>query len=66
MRKKLKYRVSWAGWDEDPDKYSPENFRNAPLVLKKFHKKYPDLPGPPKNLEYWLKYAEEDVIAERR
>jgi len=66
VRGKLKYRVSWAGWDEDPDEYSPENFRNAPLALKKFHEEYPDLPGPPKNLGYWLKCAEEDVIAESR
>lgn len=62
----LRYRVKWRGLDTDLDEYSPEDLKNSPLALKAFHDEYPALPGPPKNLRYWLDCALEDKVAEDR
>ena len=66
VRKKLKYRVKWVGLDEDPEEYLAEDLRNAPKALQAFHEQYPDLPGPPRNLQYWLQCMEDDTFAESR
>lgn len=62
----LRYRVKWRGFDTDIDEYSPTDLKNSPLALKAFHNEYPDLPGPPKNLNYWLECALEDKVPEDR
>jgi transposase InsO family protein len=60
-RGKLKYRVRWKGWDEDPDWYPASALSNSPLALRAFHEKNPTRPGPPANLQYWLDCAAKDV-----
>jgi hypothetical protein len=66
FRNKLKYRVKWVNQDNDPAEYLAENLCNAPMALRDFHDLYPTLPGPPANLDYWLKCAEQDEFPERR
>jgi hypothetical protein len=46
--------------------YSPEGLRNAASALRDFHERYPKHPGPPKNLQYWLRCAEKDIQPEAR
>ena len=60
-RNVLKYRVSWVGYDEDPEWYPASDFKYAPHKLRDFHLAYPDLPGPPRKLENWIKCWEEGV-----
>jgi transposase InsO family protein len=66
VRKQLRYRVQWVGFDIDPDEYLPEDLKHAPNVLQDFHKEYPSKPGPPRNLEYWLECAQRDVSPKKR
>jgi hypothetical protein len=61
---KLKYRVKWLGFDDDLDEYPASNFKHAPQALKDFHDKYPELPGPPRNLDYWIQTALADEPSE--
>ena len=63
---KLKYRVKWLGFDDDLDEYPASNFKHAPQALKDFHDKYPELPGPPRNLDYWIQTALADEQSEDR
>ena len=66
VRKQLRYRVQWVGFDIDPDEYLPVDLNHAPEALRDFHAQYPDLPGPPKNLAYWLECAEKDIWPKKR
>jgi hypothetical protein len=63
---KLKYRIKWKGWDEDPDWYPASSISNSPLALQDFHAKNPDRPGPPANLKYWLRCANDDIFPDPR
>ncbi|OQD77732.1 hypothetical protein PENDEC_c002G06014 [Penicillium decumbens] len=58
--RKLQYKVKWLGHDKDDTWYYAADFKNAPLKLFDFHRRYPDSPGPPKNLQTWLAAAEND------
>jgi hypothetical protein len=62
----LRYKVKWQGLDDDPAEYSPKDLRHAPLALRTFYERYPRQPGPPKNLQYWIRCAEDDVQPECR
>lgn len=53
-RRQLQYQVSWVGYDPDPEWYPAINFRNSPHKLREFHAEYPQLPGPPRELDGWL------------
>ena len=64
--RKLKYRVKWKGFDDDPDEYFAADLRNAPLALQQFHYDYPDQPGPLSNLQYWLDCVQKDINVEDR
>jgi hypothetical protein len=66
VRNELKYRVKWVNQDNDPAEYLAENLCNAPMALRDYHELYPKLPGPPANLDYWLKCAEQDEYPKRR
>jgi hypothetical protein len=57
----LCYKVKWQGLDDDPVEYSPKDLRHAPLALRIFYKRYPRRPGPPKNLQYWIRCTEDNV-----
>lgn len=59
-RARLYYRVKWVGHDDDPTWYPARDFRNAPLKIRDFHARYPELPGPPKRLGDWIQAAEDD------
>ena len=61
---KLKYRVKQKGFDNDLNKYFIADLQNTPLALKEFHYNYPDEPGPPRNLQYWLDCAEKEIDVE--
>jgi hypothetical protein len=64
-RGKLQYRVRWVGYDEpDPQWYPASNFKNSPQLLRNLHNRYPELPGPPRNLDRWEEAAEKDDFAE--
>jgi hypothetical protein len=54
VRKTLKYRVSWKGYDPDPTWYPAWNFIGSPHKLQEFHNRYPNEPGPPKYLDEWM------------
>jgi transposase InsO family protein len=60
---KLKYKVKWEGADEDPAEYPAGNFKYSPHKLRDFHLAHPELPGPPENLNKWLKAWEEGLDA---
>jgi hypothetical protein len=64
IRGKLFYRVEWTGHDTDLNWYPAQNFKNSPEKIRDFHHEYPELPGPPKRLEEWLKAAENDEFLE--
>jgi hypothetical protein len=59
-RRMLQYRASWVGFDDDPDWYDAESFKGSPHRLRDFHRDNPTRPGPPRNLDLWLKHWEED------
>lgn len=61
LRRKLQYRAAWVGADEDPDWYFASDFKYSPQLLKRFHLANPTLPGPPANLEKWLKAYNEGI-----
>ena len=52
--KTLKYRAHWKGYDPDPNWYPAWNFVGSPQMLKEFHDRYPDQPGPPRYLDEWF------------
>jgi hypothetical protein len=52
---KLRYRVKWKGFDEDPKWYPARNFKGSPNKIQEFHDAYPEAIGPPKRLEAWIK-----------
>src|SRR5271156_2516297 len=54
VRKSLQYRVSWKGYDPDPNWYPAWNFVGCPQKLREFHDNYPNQPGPPKYLDEWF------------
>lgn len=58
-RKTLKYQASWVGHDPDSQWYPASNFMGSPHKLREFHVRYPDKPGPPRNLSEWIKAWEE-------
>ena len=66
LRGKLRYRVNWKGCDPDPDWYLASSLSNSPIALQDFHQAYPDRPGPPRNLAYWLECAQKDLFPELR
>ena len=66
VRNKLRYQIKWKGWDNDPEWYPASVLSNSPLVLRTFHQTNPLLPGPPQNLQYWLKCAQDDVFPQPR
>ena len=54
-RNRLKYRASWVGFDEDPEWYPASDFKYSPHKLREFHLVHPDLPGPPRRLNEWIR-----------
>ena len=65
-RGKLQYRAKWVGFDKDPKWYAAQNFKGSPHRIRDFHNKYPNRPGPPRNLGSWFKHWEEDEDAPDR
>jgi hypothetical protein len=64
--KKLRYKVKWKGWDDDPEWYPASALTNSPIELRRFHTANPGRPGPPRNIKYWLDCAEKDLFPEPR
>jgi len=60
LRGKLYYKVEWKGWDPDDQWYPASNFKNAAIILRRFHEQYPDEAGPPVRIESWIRCAKED------
>lgn len=58
--RKLQYRAKWIGHDSDANWYPASDFKNAPEKLLESHRRYPDLPGPPKRLSIWAEAALND------
>ena len=63
---KLKYRIHQKGWDVNPEWYLASTLSNSPIALQDFHTANPALPGPPKNLPYQRKCAEDDIYPDSR
>lgn len=59
-RRRLQYRAKWKGYDDDPEWYDAEHFKHSPHLIRKFHEEYPDMPGPPRNLNAWIRAWEEE------
>lgn len=57
--RKLQYKAKWIG-NEDYNWYPASDFKNAPQKLLEFHRRYPNLPGPPKRLHIWVEAALND------
>jgi hypothetical protein len=55
----LKYRASWVGYDEDPERYPASDFKYSPHKVRDFHLAYPDLSGPLRKLNEWIKQWED-------
>ncbi|RYP84321.1 hypothetical protein DL770_005225 [Monosporascus sp. CRB-9-2] len=62
--KKLQYQAKWKGCDPDETWYSAANFKNAPIVVERFHTEHPEAPGPPVRLQEWIRAAAADEIDE--
>ena len=60
----LRYRVKWVGWEDDRAWYPASNFRDAPHLIRDFHKDNPSCPGPPRRLQEWIQCWERDEDAE--
>ena len=60
VRKSLHYRVQWKGYDPDLTWYPAWNFLGSLEKLKEFHENYPELPGPPKYLDEWVRCWDKD------
>jgi hypothetical protein len=61
IRQRLYYRANWVGFDEDPEWYPASDFKYSRHKLREFHLQYPDLPGPPKQLDNWMHSWEEGL-----
>ena len=53
--------MEWKGCDPDDEWYPARNIKNSPILLKRFHEQYPDMPGPPVRLQNWIQAAAEDA-----
>jgi len=43
----LEYRVKWKGYIDKHNTWEPApNLKNAPRMIKEFHKRHPAAPGP--------------------
>ncbi|RYO82457.1 hypothetical protein DL764_009599 [Monosporascus ibericus] len=62
--KELQYQAKWKGCDPDETWYSAANFKNAPIVVERFHTEHPEAPGPPVRLQEWIRAAATDEIDE--
>jgi hypothetical protein len=60
VRRSLRYRVRWKGYDLDSTWYPAWNFVGCPPKLKEFHDNYPEQPGPPKYLDEWIECWHDD------
>jgi len=49
------------GVNKDPEWYPTSDFKYSPYKLRDFHLAYPDLPGPPRKLDSWVKCWEEGL-----
>ena len=64
---KLRYKIKWKGWDDDPDYYPASTLSNSPLALQRFYDTaYNGSIGRPRNLQYWLECAQQDVFPDTR
>ena len=54
FRKTLQYQASWVGHDPDPTWYPASDFMGSPFKLRDFHTRFPNAPGPPRNLPEWI------------
>jgi hypothetical protein len=59
-RGKLQYRVKWLGFDDDPEWYPASNLENAPHKVRDYHAANPTKPGPPEQLQDWIRQWEAD------
>lgn len=59
-RKQLQYQVKWIGYDDDRTWYPAANFKHCPHRLQDYHLQYPNNPGPPRQLQHWLRAWEGD------
>jgi hypothetical protein len=50
----LQYQVQWTGHDPDDQWYNAEGFIGAPQKIKDYHNAYPEKPGPPARLQFWM------------
>jgi hypothetical protein len=61
-RKELQYQAAWRGCDPDDTWYPAANFKNAPVMVEKFHEIHPEAPGPPVRLQQWMRAAAADEV----
>jgi len=54
-RGRLQYRVKWLGFDDDPTWYPASDLTNAPHKLRDYHVANPTKPGPPRQLQEWIR-----------
>jgi hypothetical protein len=66
VRGKLRYKIKWKGWDDDPEYYPASALRHSPRALQDFHNANKTRPGPPANLGYWLESAQKDIFPKER
>ena len=58
MRGKLQYRIKWLGFDDDSVWYPASDLTNAFHKFKDYHITNLSKPGPPKQLQAWIRQWE--------
>ncbi|EED22559.1 gag/polymerase/env polyprotein, putative [Talaromyces stipitatus ATCC 10500] len=64
LRGQILERAKLVEINDQQEWYLAENFKNTPRQLKSFHDRYPEKPGPPVNLQRWIKAAERDKFVD--
>ena len=54
-KNKLQYKVDWKGYNANKAFYNAKGFKGCPYKLYQFHRDNPQVTGPPKRLEEWLR-----------
>ncbi|CCD42647.1 hypothetical protein BofuT4_P074490.1 [Botrytis cinerea T4] len=61
VRKEVRYKVRWIGYEDDPVWYYCRDVMYAPHKGRSFHVQYLHAAGPPENLPKWIQNWEEGI-----
>jgi hypothetical protein len=61
QRRKLYYLVRWEGYTPDHDSWEPWDYLNCPGLVRDFHRRYPDKPGPAPSKKRLVNFVDAQV-----